>query len=188
MQLRLITELKFGRATDLVRRLLGILPKHKQKHSIRVGKSLHKAGVGKVGIYAGLLHDYLERGGDIQTLTTHLGELNLPPQTLSIIKSLSSDEKFSGRENEPLHHLRQVFAAIRDQDLKNLICLIKIADRNDNLEKRIARAGKIGRNYKQKSLELYGFLRNYYTGEPKPFRKLTKRFERLMSESIVPVF
>lgn len=177
MKLSLITELKFRKARRRMRPLLVTMPKSKQKHSVRVGRELHKAKAGKIATYAGLLHDYLERGGDPETLSQHIDELGLPQKIVDVVHSLSDDEKnVESSTNQPLEHLKWILQAVTDPDLRNIIILSKMSDRVDNLRKR-ARRGKIGRRYAAKSEELMQYLASHYTGEERPFKRLMHAYE-----------
>jgi len=179
MRLRLIIELKLYRAIDKVKPLLDTIPKKKKVHSTNVARTLNKSKAGKIGVYAGLLHDYLENGGSLTHLSDHISELGLPPEIIKLVHSLSSDEKDSGIDNSPLRHLQQVVPTIADPDLVNILVLVKLSDRIDNLIKR-KRAKKIGRNYRQKSVELYDYLKSIYNGEKKPFKILSRKFGKLL--------
>lgn len=180
MQLRLIYELNLDRAIQKIGPLLKTLPKRKRKHSHRVARTLHKVGVGKIGVYAGLLHDYLERGGDVETLSTHVGELGLPAEILVAVQSLSNDEKYAeAHPNQPLVHLQNVLGSISDVDLKNIVILIKLSDRLDNLKQRYRR-GKIGNNYRRKSAELVQWLAAQYVGKPGFMKKLLRRLQQFI--------
>lgn len=182
MRLRSITELNIRRAVEAMSPLLGVMPRSKRKHSRRVAKSLNKAGAGPVGVYAGLLHDYLENGGDILTLSQHIQDLSLPKQIVDIVDILSSDEHTTeDSSNQPLAHLSQVLAQISDPALRNIVILAKLSDRLDNLTRR-ANRGKISKKYKFKSLELIEWLRYNYAGKNKPFNKLIKAIN-----DIIPV-
>lgn len=179
MRLNSINEVDVNKAINRVSPLLDVMPKHKRKHSKRVAKALHKAGVGKIGVYSGLLHDYLERGGSLFELMQHINELGLPQQIVNIVMSLSDDEDNAEiLPNQPLAHLQQTLGRIEDQDIKNIIILAKLSDRLDNLKKR-AKKGKIGKNYLSKSSDLIQWLSDQYTGKKKPFKKLTHMFEKL---------
>jgi len=183
MRLRLIVELKFSKAIERMAPLLSVMPKGKQKHSIRAAKNVHKAGGNKKVVYTTLLHDFIERGGDVDHLSDHIGELELPRDIILAVQSLSSDEKAESEErpeNEPLLHLQSVLSAVDDKEIRDIIVLAKMGDRIDNLKKRLKRRGKIGKNYKRKSVELLHFLTNTYTGKPKPFRKLQEKFVGLV--------
>jgi (p)ppGpp synthase/HD superfamily hydrolase len=159
--------------------LLQTIPKGKIKHSKRVAKSLHKAGVGKVGVYAGLLHDYFERGGDVHTLSQHIDELNLPQRIINVVHALSNDEQAEESSNQPLTHLKAVLQGVEDEGLRNIIILAKLSDRLDNLAKR-ARRGKISKKYRLKSLELVNWLRYNYTGEEEPIRNLLQEIFEIL--------
>lgn len=178
MKLRLIAEFNWGKAKKRVDPLLSVLPKHKQKHSKRVGKSLEKAGAGKVATYAGLLHDYLERGGDIETLSDHIDELGLPKRIVLAVQALSQDESVdAGAANQPLMHLKQVLGKIKNEDLRNIVILAKLADRIDNLRRRLP---AIPKQYRKKSEELIEYLIEKYTGKGKPLRKLIRKYAEVM--------
>jgi (p)ppGpp synthase/HD superfamily hydrolase len=176
MKLRYIAEFNWGKAKKKVNPLLSTMPKHKQKHSKRVGRSLEKAGAGKVATYAGLLHDYLERGGDIEALSDHIGELGLPQKIVMAVQALSQDENDISSANQPLAHLKQVLRGVQNEDLRNIIILAKLADRIDNLRRRLP---NISKRYRQKSNELISYLTKMYTGKNKPFRKLIRKYETI---------
>lgn len=179
MRLSSINEVDVNKAINRVSPLLDVMPKHKRNHSKRVAKTLRKAGVGKIGIYSGLLHDYLERGGNLFELTQHIDELGLPQQIVNVVLNLSDDEDNAETSpNQPLAHLQQVLNKTTNQDIKNIIILAKLSDRLDNLRKR-ARKGKIGKNYLSKSSDLIQWLSDQYTGKNKPFKKLVHMFQKL---------
>lgn len=185
MRLRIISELRFGKATKQVRDLLATMSAQKRKHSKRVGKMLHQAGVGKVGTYAGLLHDYIERGGDIRQLISHAGQYGLPARVIEIVRALSVDEKNAdtivpNTQNQPLVHLQNVLPEL-DYRMRNIVILAKMADRIDNLAKR-AKRGHISGSYRIKSNELLAYLRSQYNGKPKPFRKLMRQYEEVVNQ------
>jgi hypothetical protein len=185
MRLRLLAEFNFGKLTRHVQPLLGVMPKRKRKHSLRVAKTIKRSGGSKAAAYAAALHDYLERGGDVETLTSHLDEFGLSPQALHAIQGLSSDEKYAtnSRTNEPLDHVRQVLDSTSNQSLKDIIVLVKMADRLDNLRRRLRADGKIGRNYLNKSIALFDYLQTQYAGKPKPLRRLLLRFYDVLQRS-----
>lgn len=185
MRLSSITEVRFSKAYGKVQPLLSVMPAGKRKHSRRAAKELHKAGVGSKGIYSALLHDYLERGGDIETLASHIYDLGLPPDIISIVGSLSSDEKQEPTEgNEPLEHMRQVIGSIDDADLRNIMILVKMSDRIDNLRKRARKRGKIGKKYGKKSQELVNFLLSNYSGKRKHMRKLLNAYNNIVGSKL----
>lgn len=180
MRLRLITELNLHRAIARMEPLLQTMPKAKIKHSKRVAKTLNKAKAGKIGVYAGLLHDYLERGGDLSTLSQHIDELKLPSEIIKAVHALSDDEKSAeANGNQPLIHLQSILQSVEDEELRNIIILAKLSDRLDNLDKR-AKRGKIGVRYQKKSLELIDWLRSNYTGKPKPMKKMIQDISKLL--------
>jgi len=82
--------------------------------------------------------------------------------------------------NEPLRHLESIVQALDDQDLIDIVLLTKLADRVDNLTKRARGGRKIGRGYCDKSWELFRYIRQYYKGENKPFRRLSQRMTKLL--------
>lgn len=184
MKLRQIIELKLQNAIRAMSPLLDVMPKSKRKHSRRVAKSLKRAGAGRIGVYAGLLHDYLENGGDILTLSQHIEELSLPKEIVDIVHILSSDEDVAeDHSNQPLAHLSQILSQISDQGLKNIVILAKLSDRLDNLTKR-ANRGKISKKYKLKSYELIEWLKLNYTGKSKPFNKLMRAINDIMPMAV----
>jgi len=184
MKLSLITELKVRKAFSAMGPLLSVMPKSKRKHSRRVAKSLKKAGAGQIGVYAGLLHDYIENGGDILSLSLHIEDLGLPDRVVDVVHALSNDEKDAElHPNQPLAHLRLILSNVDDEQLKNIIILAKLSDRLDNLTKR-ANRGKIGRKYRLKSFELIEWLRSNYTGKNKPFNRLIKAIRQIMPRAV----
>lgn len=178
----LLSELRFSKARRKVANLLGELPKKKQKHSIRVAKHLHSIGADDASVYAGLTHDYLERGGDAKTLAKHVDKKDLPDEVVPVVHGLSQDEEIDA-DNEPLEHIRQTLATTDDEEQRNIIIITKIADRIDNLRKRLRKDGKIGRKYMSKSLELAEFLVKSFTGRPKLMRRLLRDFSEIWEEN-----
>lgn len=184
MKLSYINEVNISRAAGRMQPLLSTMPRSKRRHSKRVAHSLKKAGAGKTAIYAGLLHDYLERGGDVYSLHDHIDQLGLPIKIISLVNALSDDEKQSeDNSNQPLAHMQSILRNIADEDLKNMIILIKLSDRLDNLNKR-ARKGKLGKKYTIKSIELVDWLKRQYTGKNKPLRKLIEAINDLVPSII----
>jgi len=158
--------------------LRDVMPKGKVQHSLRVGSSAARIGLDAHTVNAAILHDFIERGGNLNVLVDHLG---LSPKTVAVIRYLSSEEKNVGESggNEPLEHIRQVLASpTMDADTSNVVILIKIADRLDNLKKRV-NAGGVGKGYLQKSKDLITFLFQSYTGDAKPILILRKRLKNL---------
>ena len=183
MRLHLIVELKFSKAIERMAPLLATMPRGKAKHSIRAAKNVHKAGGGKRAVYTTILHDFIERGGDINHLSDHIEELGLPKDIVLAVHSLSSDEKTESNtlENEPLLHLQSILPAINEKEIRDIIIIAKMGDRIDNLKKRIRKFGKIGKNYKRKSIELLDFLVSNYTGKAKLFDRLQQKFMELIN-------
>jgi (p)ppGpp synthase/HD superfamily hydrolase len=181
MRLKIITELNLLKAAEKVRPLLSTMSKSKIKHSKRVAKSLSKAGAGKISVYAGLLHDYLERGGDVYALSQHIDEIGLPREIVDVVRALSNDEKDVNIDsyNKPLEHLKSVLNSVEDEELRNIIILAKLSDRLDNLIKRSKR-GKIGRRYRDRSFELIEWLQDNYTGKKKPIKRLLNAISEIL--------
>jgi (p)ppGpp synthase/HD superfamily hydrolase len=162
--------------------LMAVMPRYKQKHSARVGQSLHKAGVPEEGIFIGLLHDYLERGGDLDTLQQHLGDLGLPARTVQIIQSLTNPDKSEPDESEgnaTLAHLQHVIPNL-DEDTRNITILAKMADRLDNLRRRVKKKRGITRQYQRKSLEIIQYLASFYEGPSRYFAYLANSIAKLL--------
>lgn len=184
MKLSHINEVSISRAAGRMQPLLRTMPRSKRKHSKRVAHSLKKAGANETAIYAGLLHDYLERGGDVYSLHDHIDELGLPIKIISLVNVLSDDEKQSeDNSNQPLAHMQSILRDIADEDLKNMIILIKLSDRLDNLNKRVKK-GKLGKKYIIKSIELVDWLKGQYTGKNKPLKKLIAAINELVPSII----
>jgi hypothetical protein len=188
MRLSFILEARYSKALKNIFPLLKVMPQYKITHSINVGKNLSRSDVGEVGLYAGFLHDYLERGGTAEELSNHIDELGLPPEIIRIVTSLSSDEKNTSEEvyNEPLQHLKRVIAKLEDQEIIDLIVLIKLSDRIDNLTRKLG-DGRISKKYIKKSLEIYRYVRSIYKGETKPFELLCRQFERRLNSAKIAV-
>lgn len=174
MKLNLISEVNINRAISKISPLFNILPKNKRKHSKRVALQLNKIGIKKEGVYAGLLHDYLENGGSILELSDRLEEIGLPESVITIVRYLTHDDI------DPLDHIKSEFDKINNQDLKNLIILIKLSDRLDNLHKRSL--NRISDKYKRKSAKLVEYLVSQYTGNQKLLHKLLKQIGRLIEQ------
>ncbi len=183
MKLSLLSEVAFDKVLDKSHPLLRTMNRQKRRHSKNVAKMLHKVGASKTAVFSGALHDYLERGGNLETLSNHIDEFNLPRQVIDIVNSLSYDENNVGDENnQPLVHLQSVMSSLVDPDIKNMIVLVKLSDRIDNLKKRYNRKGKINNRYRQKSTELVQYLVSQYTGKQKYLNKLLKHYDRVMAE------
>lgn len=151
-----------GRYSKL-RSALSFMPSRKVDHSMRVGATAAKAGLGEEEVEAAVLHDYIERGGDLSVL---VDKLHVKPRTIAIIKMLSIDEKSPGMDDtkEVQHHIEQMLADSKlDQHDKNVAIIIKCADRIDNVKKRIKK-GKLTPEYRAASLRLFQTLLQAYTG------------------------
>lgn len=156
------------------RNALNIMPKSKQKHSIRVTKQVHNLfGNNELdtdqwtAVTAAIFHDFLERGGDHSVLQ----KLGLSSQTIQVINALTADKN----DGDPLEHLQTVLPRL-DENLRNIVILIKISDRIDNLSRR---SPNVGRNYMERSSTLVNWLFQQYTGEPEYLFILRKRLKQL---------
>ena len=177
-----LLELRFRKATNKVSNLLDELPKKKQEHSIRVAKHLHEIGADDASIYAGLTHDYLERGGTPKYLAKQVKKKDLPDEVIPVVHGMSQEEEIDA-ENEPLEHIKQTLATADDEH-KNIIVVTKIADRIDNLRKRMAEDGKIGKKYLKKSVDLVQYLVSQYTGRNKLMKRLLAAFEEVVGDKV----
>lgn len=143
---------------------LSFMPAQKVKHSLRVGATAAKSGLGTEEVEAAILHDYIERGGDMNDLS----ELRISQRALRIIKMLSISEKTPGMDDtqEVQHHIEQM---LRDPELpqhdKDVAIIVKCADRIDNLKKRIKR-DKLNPAYAAASQKLFSTLLSSYQGDP----------------------
>jgi len=75
-------------------------------------------------------------------------------------------------------HIQSELQKVNDEDLKNIIILVKLCDRHDNLNKRM-KAGKLKEKYKKKSIELINWLLSQYSGKNKPISILISKFKNL---------
>lgn len=157
------------------------MPNSKRKHSERVTKGVHSLFVPsrKSGtqlnqeqwttVMAAFFHDYLERGGDHSVLA----KLNLPPKTIQAVNALTSEKD----SEDPLQHLKAVLPTL-DEELRNIVILVKLSDRIDNLTKRYNSSG-ISKNYLAKSNDLIKWLFQQYSGNPQYLMILRKRLRNL---------
>lgn len=129
-----------------------VLPKGKVKHSKRVADRLKK--LPKEVQYAALFHDYIERGGDPVML-----QQILPDSSYQLVKLMTSE---SGES--PIKTIQKRLSEIKNEDLKNFLILIKMADRKDNYEKR-KRKNILTDKYIKKTKKLVSFLLQSYTGD-----------------------
>ena len=165
-----LLELYMPDAVDAMKPLLKGMPKRKRKHSIRVAS--HVNGTHDDHVWAALVHDYLERGGKLHKLAKHAAEVGLSDRVVRIATALHMGKDEEG-ENAVLEHLQRVIPLL-DQDDVNAVALIKLADRIDNLRKRLFLRGKVGRNYWQKSEDLIRYLKSVYDGPTEWFASLER--------------
>lgn len=150
----------------------------KVEHSFRVTQTLEQIGIrNRDVVNAALFHDYLECGGDIMVAARTLG---FSDRTIRLIECLTNDSKWENPylSNGPLLHLQNVLeTANLDEMTKNYLILIKIADRLDNLERKITEG--VSRNYLKKSKELLKWLFENYTGDINEADCLRRRLKDL---------
>lgn len=143
------------KSIEVILNRLKVMPKGKQKHSIRVSKSLVDFDSSVDVILGALFHDYIERGGNID-------KLPISQTSKDIVRFLSAfDSSLTDVDNAPLHHLQLIFKDIENQELKNKLVLVKISDRLDNIKRR---GKKISKDYLNKSKDLFRFLMSQYNG------------------------
>lgn len=156
---------------------LGFMPGKKVKHSMRVGATAAKSGLEPEYIEAAILHDYIERGGDL----SKLDQLQISPRARRIIDMLSISEKTPGMDDtqEVQHHVEQMLRDPSiDQHEKDIAIIVKASDRIDNVTKRI-KAGKLNPNYKAASLKLFQTLLGSYRGDPSLVQHVKKKIAKL---------
>lgn len=157
--------------------VLGFMPQKKVKHSLRVGATAARSGLSPDEVEAAILHDYIERGGNLE----HLDELNISPRTIRIMKMLSLDEKTPGLDDteQVQQHIEQM---LRDQSLdqheKNVAIIVKCADRIDNLAKRM-KADNLTQHYAWASNKLFQTLLSGYTGDPALISHVKKKISKM---------
>lgn len=181
MRLSLIAE-GYKSSVRKLQPIIHDLPASKQKHSKRVAKNLHNIGVGSTGIHAGLTHDYLEAGGNLEKLIKYLEKCGNSERIIEIVSTLSNDEKQDQdtNDNYPLVHLKSVLSKVSDNKTKNLVVLVKLSDRLDNLEKRV-RKDRLSKNYRRKSIELVRFCQLHYTGSENKINDLVQKIMTILS-------
>lgn len=160
-----ISKKDLGRIESMLKKLK-VMPKSKQKHSLRVAKNIASVEQDVDVILAALFHDYIERGGKIEKLPVS----NLTKDIIFFLTSF--DEEYEGEKNVPLAHIKEVLKKIKNQRLKNKLILIKLADRIDNLKKR---KGNINKSYRKKSEELIKYLLKKYEGDNSSVNKLKQK-------------
>ncbi len=167
----------FREKKDNVSHLLSTMPKRKQEHSERVGRKLHKLGLHDEGVYCGLLHDYLERGGSIEQLRSHIADIGLPPRIVSIVQALTGvrlPDSDDNPNNPALDHLQGALPKL-DEDTRNVAIIVKLSDRLDNLKKRYRKDKRISNQYGKKSRNIVKYLKSVYTGDPAMFNSLASK-------------
>lgn len=137
------------------------MPKGKVRHSNRVRRKLKK--LPKHIQYAGLFHDYLERGGDLTKI-----KKTLPKKSIRLVKLLTADD-----EDSPLKHMKAIISAQDDEELINFLILIKLADRVDNFNKRVNK-DNLSDKYKKKTEALVSYLVDRYSGDSSLLREILK--------------
>lgn len=166
-----------------LKKSLKFMPGKKVKHSMRVGETAAKAGLDREGVEAAIMHDYIERGGDLGVLS----KLQLSPRAMRIINMLSISEKTPGMDDtsEVQHHVEQM---LNDQNIsehdKNIAIIVKCSDRIDNLTKRI-KANKLNDGYKTASIKLLNTLLNSYTGDPSLTQHIKKKIGKMRLDDTV---
>lgn len=144
---------------------LKIMPKKKVKHSLRVATDVADVIDDRDVIFGALFHDYIERGGKVDRLP-------ISNKAKTLVKLLTTiDDDYKDSKNIPLSHMKDVISQVEDEELKNKLILIKLADRLDKFKNK-----RISKKYKNKSKELIKFLLKKYTGENKSAKKLKKQF------------
>lgn len=153
--------------------------KRKQHHAFQVRKLIQAGGGSEEAQRAALLHDLIERGGDIEEAKRLF---NLSDRTVNIVRHLSNTEDLEQENtpNAPLAHIQMILNSQEiPDDEKQIVAAIKIADRLDNLKRRI-NLGGVGKNYSAKSADLLKWLFDFYHtnyGKDKPIKKLFKQYE-----------
>lgn len=144
--------LVFESAKPLFKRL----SPEKRVHSRNV--ALHVATISADAhvIASALLHDTKERLPNAFKKASR----SLPPDVVQRVEALSEqdEDELEEEENAPLAHLAEVLPHL-EPELRNQVVLIKLADRLDNLQKRV-QEGKISKSYRKKSKALLTYLIN----------------------------
>lgn len=159
------------------RNALSFMPTKKVTHSLRVGKTVSKSGLDDEAVHAAILHDYIERGGDINQLQ----RLGISDKTLRIIQMLSIEEKKPGLDdNEQVyqHMLDTLDDLSIDLETKNIAIVVKASDRLDNLTKRV-KENKLNPNYYMASKRLLSLLFSRYTGNRDVLAHIQKKLAKL---------
>jgi (p)ppGpp synthase/HD superfamily hydrolase len=159
------------------RNVLSFMPQHKVDHSLRVGATAAKSGLNQEEVLVAILHDYIERGGEL----SELNNLGVSPRTIKIMKMLSIGEKTPGADDttEVQHHIEEMLNdnSIDEHD-KNVAIIVKCADRIDNLKKRIKKR-KLSNGYAAASTKLLNTLLASYTGDPELLLHIKNKINKL---------
>lgn len=194
MRLSLIAEGSFETLSKLsgkdrvhsLKSALQFMPKKKVQHSLRVGATAAKAGLPGEGVEAAVLHDYIERGGDMSKLE----KLRLHPKTLRIIQMLSLTEKTPGADDTAVvqHHIEQMLSdPSLDQHDKDIAIIVKCADRIDNLKKRI-REKKLTPEYRTASMRLFNTLTSAYRGDHSIISHVKQKIAKVLDKAHQPKY
>lgn len=166
------------------RQVLAFMPPKKVNHSLRVGRTVSKSGMDDEAVHAAILHDYIERGGDLNQLMS----LGISNKTLRIIQMLSVEEKVPGA-NDNEHVYRHMLQTLDDLDIdletKNIAIVVKASDRLDNLTKRV-KAGNLNPGYYMASRRLLQLLFSRYTGDRDVLAHIKKKLAKLERQIAVP--
>lgn len=156
------------------------MPRGKIAHSKRVMQAVRGSGAGRDAAMAAAFHDYLERGGDIEAAK---GKFQLSPMTTNVILHLSDPEKTENENdtnNAPLAHIQSILGSGNIPiEERQIVAIIKIADRLDNLMRRGKSPSK---GYIQKSQELLSYLFDFYYrtfGKDKTIKRLHNQYQEL---------
>ena len=192
MRLSMITEGSFETLSQMsskdrvhhLKDALAFMPKKKVQHSLRVGATAAKAGLPNEDVEAAILHDYIERGGDL----SQLDRLKLNPKTLRIIRMLSLTEKTPGADDtaDVQRHIEEMLHdPSLDQHDKNIAIIVKCADRIDNLKKRL-REKKLTPDYRSASLKLFNTLTTTYRGDHRVLSHVKQKIAKVMDKAHRP--
>lgn len=130
-----------------------VLPKQKLKHSKRVAEYTKEIKDDKDVYNASVYHDFIERGGNYEDC----GKI-LSPYALKLVKCLTNND-----DTDTLLKLKMVLSGC-DNKTKNDVLIIKIADRADNLNKRLDK-DNLNKKYLNKSIELIQYIWDNYTDD-----------------------
>jgi hypothetical protein len=141
--------------------LRNVLPNRKVKHSVRVANKV--SHLPPTVQDAALFHDYIERGGSIDDI-----KYELQPESIELINLLTNET------GESVYtHVKKTLESIEDDQLRNFLILIKIADRRDNYTKRL-RKRTLTKKYKTKTKKLLKYLISKYTGSKSHLKKVIR--------------